>query len=216
MFPDMNSIIITAGPSYEPIDDVRRITNFSTGTLGCTLANLLTVSGFKVTLLLSEMASYRGNIKAKTIIPFGTGNSLLQHLQTLAQENHVAVLHAAALSDFKIHQMQDSQNRVLDHEKIPSDIPEIKVVLRPAPKVIRQLRGLFPNSKLVGWKYELEGDKSTALQKGQHQILACKTDACVVNGKSYGDGYGFCTANSEVLHLETPEKLAEHLTAWLK
>jgi phosphopantothenoylcysteine decarboxylase/phosphopantothenate--cysteine ligase len=212
----MNSIIITAGPSYEPIDDVRRITNFSTGTLGCTLANLLTVSGFKVTLLLSEMASYRNSIKAKTIIPFGTGNSLLQHLQTLSQENHLAVLHAAALSDFKIHQMQDSQNRTLDHEKIPSDIPEIKVVLRPAPKVIRQLRGLFPHSKLVGWKYELEGEKADALQKGGHQILACKTDACVVNGKAYGEGYGFCTANSEILHLDSAEKLAAHLAGWLK
>jgi phosphopantothenate---cysteine ligase (CTP) len=212
----MSSIIITAGPSYEPIDDVRRITNFSTGTLGCTLANLLTAAGFDVTLLLSEMASYRGPLKAKTILPFSTGNSVLQHFQSLAQQKHLAILHAAALSDFKVHQMQDNQNRVLGYDKIPSDIPEIKVVLRPAAKIIRQLRGLFPNSKLVGWKYELEGEKANAIQRGHHQIQVCKTDASVVNGRSYGEGYGFCTPDNEILHLETPEKLAAHFVSWLK
>ncbi|MDR1304654.1 MAG: hypothetical protein LBK76_05465, partial [Verrucomicrobiales bacterium] len=101
----MHSIIITAGPSYEPIDDVRRVTNFSTGALGCTLASALTVSGFKVTLLLSEMASYRGPLTVTNIIPFGTGKSLLGQLQLLARERPHAVLHAAALGDFKVHQI---------------------------------------------------------------------------------------------------------------
>ncbi|MDR1304381.1 MAG: hypothetical protein LBK76_04070, partial [Verrucomicrobiales bacterium] len=149
------------------------------------------------------------------IIPFGTGKSLLGQLQLLARERPHAVLHAAALGDFKVHQIQDGQNRPLDHKKIPSVIPELKVVLRPAPKVIRLLRGLFPDSKLVGWKYELEGGKNDALQKGRRQIHTSKTDACVVNGKAYGDGYGFCTADGELRHLDTPEQLAAHLAAWL-
>jgi len=33
--------IVTAGPTYEPLDDVRRLTNFSTGRLGTELANFL-------------------------------------------------------------------------------------------------------------------------------------------------------------------------------
>ena len=38
-------VIVTCGPSYEPIDEVRRITNFSTGELGILLANRLTRAG---------------------------------------------------------------------------------------------------------------------------------------------------------------------------
>jgi len=32
-------VIITCGPSYEPIDEVRRLTNFSTGELGVQLSD---------------------------------------------------------------------------------------------------------------------------------------------------------------------------------
>ena len=209
------NIIITAGPSFEPIDDVRRLTNLSTGTLGCTLANRLTAAGYHVTLLLGEMSSYRGPINAKTVIPFSTGADLLQHLQTLARQPCRAVLHAAALADFKVHQMQDGQNRVLACEKIPSNIPEIKIVLRPAPKIIRQLRGLFPAAVLVGWKYELEGEKAAAALRAQNQIIACKTDACILNGKAYGDGYGYCTPDNAITHLPDVAALGDKLAALL-
>ena len=36
--------IVTAGPTYEPLDEVRRLTNFSTGRLGIELANFLTAT----------------------------------------------------------------------------------------------------------------------------------------------------------------------------
>ena len=48
--------IVTAGPAYEPLDDVRRLTNFSTGRLGTELANYLAARGHNVHLLLGEQA----------------------------------------------------------------------------------------------------------------------------------------------------------------
>ncbi len=41
-------VIVTTGPSYEPIDEVRRITNFSSGELGLLLANTLARAGCEV------------------------------------------------------------------------------------------------------------------------------------------------------------------------
>src|ERR1700730_630479 len=41
-------VVVTCGPSYEPIDEVRRITNFSTGELGSLLANHLAKAGCEV------------------------------------------------------------------------------------------------------------------------------------------------------------------------
>ncbi|SVB07858.1 uncharacterized protein METZ01_LOCUS160712, partial [marine metagenome] len=48
--------LVTAGPTIEPIDEVRRLTNHSTGRLGCSLADALSHAGHRVTLLLSEVA----------------------------------------------------------------------------------------------------------------------------------------------------------------
>ena len=54
--------IVTAGPTFEPLDDVRRLTNFSTGRLGTELANFLAARGHKVTLLIGETATYAGEL----------------------------------------------------------------------------------------------------------------------------------------------------------
>ena len=57
ILPAMNCIV-TAGPTCEPLDEVRRLTNFSTGRLGTELANFLAARGHKVTLLVGEQATY--------------------------------------------------------------------------------------------------------------------------------------------------------------
>ena len=57
--------IVTAGPTFEPLDDVRRLTNFSTGRLGTELANFLAAHGHQVTLLIGESATYAGERRAQ-------------------------------------------------------------------------------------------------------------------------------------------------------
>ena len=65
--------IVTAGPTFEPLDDVRRLTNFSTGRLGTELANFLTARGHRVTLLIGESATYAGRT------PGAVGESFFHH-----------------------------------------------------------------------------------------------------------------------------------------
>ena len=50
--------IVTAGPTYEPIDQVRRLTNHSTGQLGTGLAKRLADDGHEVTLLRGRSATH--------------------------------------------------------------------------------------------------------------------------------------------------------------
>src|ERR1017187_8769832 len=52
--------IVTAGPTYEPLDGVRRLTNFSSGRLGSELASFLTARGHETTLLIGQQATFRG------------------------------------------------------------------------------------------------------------------------------------------------------------
>src|SRR5580658_1084793 len=92
--------IVTAGPTYEPLDDVRRLTNFSTGRLGTELANYLAARGHKVVLLIGEAAVYAGERKAQRVEVFTTTADLREKLKTLSAKKVDGVFHAAAVSDF--------------------------------------------------------------------------------------------------------------------
>src|SRR5688572_30390710 len=92
--------IVTAGPAYEPLDNVRRLTNFSTGRLGTELANFLTAQGHDVTLLIGELATHCGERRAQRTETFTSAADLDEKLRALAPSGSNAVFHAAAVSDF--------------------------------------------------------------------------------------------------------------------
>src|SRR5580765_8664705 len=92
--------VVTAGPTYEPLDNVRRLTNFSTGRLGSELVNFLTARGHEVTLLVGQQATYRGERNAHAVQTFTTTTDLRDRLHALGKQGMGAVFHAAAVSDF--------------------------------------------------------------------------------------------------------------------
>ena len=92
--------IVTAGPTHEPLDEVRRLTNFSTGRLGSELVNFLAARGYEATLLIGQQATYRGERHARHVEIFTTTPNLRDRLRALASETVGAVFHAAAVSDF--------------------------------------------------------------------------------------------------------------------
>lgn len=198
--------LVTCGPAYEPIDAVRCITNHSTGELGTLLAEALAAAGFAVTCLRGKMAVHPAPKNAR-VIPFGTNGSLIETLESI--EPPAAVFHAAALCDFTVAQDPDGKG------KIRSDTPELRLVLKPAAKVLPLLRPLFPDALIVGWKYEVDGTREEAIERGRHQIAKCNTSACVVNGPAYGEGLGLLE-NGNVLHQATRPELCGHLARWAR
>ena len=94
--------IVTAGPTVEPLDAVRRLTNHSTGTLGTQLANHLAGCGHDVLLLRSRTATAAPPLHAVTTEPYGTSQELLACFQAHATPEPVAIFHAAAVGDFEI------------------------------------------------------------------------------------------------------------------
>src|SRR5438093_12288693 len=102
------TVLVTSGPSYESIDEVRRITNASTGELGVLLANRLGAEGFKVFCLCGVGSTYRAPVTRASPLPFTTNQDLFEQLARLQQPHHiVAVFHAAALCDFQVRQVTD-------------------------------------------------------------------------------------------------------------
>jgi phosphopantothenate---cysteine ligase (CTP) len=82
--------------------------------------------------------------------------------------------------------------------KIPTRSGRLLAELVPTPKIIGALRGWFPQANIVGWKYEVDGDRPSVLQKAEQQILENKTDACVANGPAYGFGFGLVRGPSHL------------------
>lgn len=201
--------VVTAGPTYEPLDEVRRLTNFSTGRLGSELAAYLRAQGHRVTLLLGEQATYRPR-EGEVAEMFTTTEDLRARLQRLARPSQPepvdAVFHAAAVSDFKFGKIwQRSPEGALTElkgRKISSRLESMLVELVAAPKIIGELRGWFPHACLVGWKYEVDDGRPSVIGKAERQIGENRIDACVANGPAYGPGFGLVTTGHGCAHLE--------------
>ena len=213
--------IVTAGPTYEPLDEVRRLTNFSTGRLGTELANFLAARGHKVILLVGESATYAGERRAQRVEPFTTTADLRHKLKAVSAKKVDAIFHAAAVGDFafgKIFMPNESGKltEIKSAKKISTRSGKLLVELVPTPKILAELRGWFPRTRIVGWKFEADGARADALSAAKRQITECSTDLCVANGPAYGEGFGLVARDGKTAHLASAPLLFEALEKFLR
>ena len=207
--------VVTAGPTYEALDNVRRLTNFSTGKLGTELANHLVARGHRVTLLTGEQATYRGARHVQREDIFSTTNNLRERLKALATNSIDAVFHAAAVSDFSFGKIwlrsSDGSLSEIKSGKISTRQGTLLAELTPTPKIISELRNWYPKARLAGWKFEVDGDRKSVIALAEKQVAECRTDACVANGPAYGAGFGLVTPGKRCEQIEDYGALFEAL-----
>jgi len=208
---EVMNFIVTAGPTYESLDDVRRLTNFSTGKLGTELANYLAAQGHDVTLLRGYYSIYQGEHRSRQVQTFTTTADLRERLRVLSSQHVHAIFHASAVSDFTFgkvwERLPDGKLTECKSGKLSTRQGILLAELVPTPKIISDLREWYPHSKIVGWKYEVEGDRDGVIARGEQQMLDNRTDACAVNGKAYGFGFGLVTGPGRCTHFSNPELL---------
>ena len=96
----MKKIVITGGPTNEPIDEVMKITNMSTGGTSVQLGHLFCDAGYNVVLILNNAVpcNERDNMK---VVRVETTNDMLKALESEAKHDDAdAIIHAAAVGDF--------------------------------------------------------------------------------------------------------------------
>jgi phosphopantothenoylcysteine decarboxylase/phosphopantothenate--cysteine ligase len=137
-------ILVTAGGTQEAIDDVRVISNVSTGKTGYKIAHYLMEAGYDVELLRASRAEIPSEASFPThqFTDFKSLDSQLQLL--LSDKKFTHVIHAAAVSDYSIDPIQG---------KMDSSIP-VSLKLRPNPKLISKIKSYSknPNLKVIGFK----------------------------------------------------------------
>ena len=207
--------LITCGPSYEPMDQVRRLTNFSTGRLGIELANFLVDQGHTASVLQGYYSTYREPCRAHEVTVFTTGGSLLTRLKDVSAQHFDAVFHAAAISDFEFgkvyRRLKNGSLEAITSGKFTTREGTLLAELEPTPKLLPELPQMFPAARIFGWKFEVEGDRESAVALGVKQVRDWKTHFCVVNGPAYGTGYGLVDGDKTLVDCPTPDELYARL-----
>jgi phosphopantothenate-cysteine ligase len=107
----MKHILITGGPTNEPVDEVMKITNMSTGSLSLDLAKKALDNGCFVTLIITnsvtgnaryERYGLAENPNLKTM-PIETTQDMYDALKTASEEkeSYDVIIHASAVGDYK-------------------------------------------------------------------------------------------------------------------
>jgi phosphopantothenoylcysteine decarboxylase/phosphopantothenate--cysteine ligase len=165
-------ILITAGPTWVPIDSVRVISNTATGETGILLAEKLLQKGAKVTLLLGPAGACCINKKIRLIRFrfFDELESLIK--RELKSIKYDAVIHSAAVSDFRPAQPAGG--------KLASD-RTWNLKLLPLPKIVAKIRPLQPKAKLVIFKLESGILDETLIKRARNSLLKYKADLIIAN-----------------------------------
>ncbi|MFA4854411.1 MAG: phosphopantothenoylcysteine decarboxylase [Candidatus Omnitrophota bacterium] len=165
-------VLITSGPTWVAIDNVRVISNTATGETGILLANKFTQQGSRVTLLLGPVgaAGLDGKIKLKRFSYFDELSILLTKE---LDKDYDIVIHAAAVSDFKPISA--------GNKKINSRVKILKLTFKPTPKIINCLREINPRSFLVGFKFEPDLTTKKLIKEARNLIKEAALDLAVAN-----------------------------------
>lgn len=173
-------VLITAGPTYEAIDPVRFIGNYSTGKMGFALAEECAARGADVTLIA-------GPVNLKTVNP-GINRidvKSAQHMYEAAMKHFPgsdAAILCAAVADFTPVQTSDTKIKRKG---------EITLTLKPNPDIAASLGAIKrPDQRMVGFALETNDEFSNAQDKLERKNL----DFIVLNSlRDDGAGFGYDT-----------------------
>lgn len=220
-------IIITAGGTSEKIDDVRTITNSSTGRLGFAIGrNFAEKYGEnieKIYYLHGLRAAYPEHEKVEPIAIGGVMDLKTELEELLTSEKIDAVIHAMAVSDYivnevttldKIRGTEDPDNKAdLSGNKISSDIDDLVIHMKKSPKVIGHIKKWAPDTKLVGFKLLSSVPHEELIDVGYHLLEKNDCDFVMANdlseiGKDYHRGY-LIHKDKTYDTMETNEEIAD-------
>ena len=201
-------VLVTAGGTSEPIDNVRSITNHSSGGLGKAIAESFLAAGHTVTYVTTKHALRPTQQLDLSIKEIETTVELATTLEQLfAEKQFDAIVHAMAVSDFTTETAQTEQqlseqtlpktkealvtivqntlNQIADipqtATKISSDTDRLLIFLKKNPKVIQMIRDKQPQTVLVGFKLLVDVSQEELVQVAQAALVKNRCDFVLAN-----------------------------------
>lgn len=156
-------VVITAGPTYEKIDPVRFIGNYSTGKMGFAIAEECAERGADVVLVAGPV-----NIKVShpniQRIDVGNAREMLAAVEAVAAKSDIAVF-SAAVADYRPQSYSDSKIK-------REGIDDMELRLIKNPDIAAAIGKIKKDGQiLVGFALETDNERENALRKMRNKNL---------------------------------------------
>ncbi len=169
-------VLVTAGPTWEPIDPARVIANRSSGKMGFAIASAAAAQGAAVTLVAGPVAL--ATPAAVRRIDIETAAEMREAVAAVASAQDLIVM-AAAVADFRVAAVRPQ--KIKKHDGLP------QLELELNPDILKELPRLAPHAVIVGFAAETHDGAAAALDKLERKGV----DAIVLNDVSRADiGFG--------------------------
>lgn len=203
-------ILIIGGPTAEPIDDIRIITNRSSGKTAISLAKNAFYQGAKVKLWYGKTAYEKPPNFIETTF-FETTNNLLQLVNKSNLKKYNIIILCAAISDY-IPKKQKG--------KIPSGKNKLIIELKPSQKIIKTIhKKTDKKTKIVAFK--LETKKENLEEKSKKLLKQNNVDYVIGNltknlGKNENEIWIFSKNRETFYRKDKKENLATYILDFIK
>ena len=188
-------VLITAGPTYEPIDPVRFIGNHSSGKMGYHLAMQAAENGAEVVLIMgpSNLKAIHSSILQ---IDVKTAQEMQSKVQKYFKSSDIAIF-SAAVSDYKTSKVEP--------QKVKKSGENWNITLQKTNDILLQVsQKKKKNQILVGFALETENEMENATAKLQQKNL----DLIVLNSLN-DKGAGFSHDTNKITIIEKDNKVEE-------
>lgn len=176
------SILITAGPTQEPIDPVRYISNRSSGKMGYALASEVVRRGGHVTLVSGpvDLPTPRGVKVVRIRTAREMYNAVLEYL-----EEATIIIKSAAVADYYVSDVPK--------QKIKKTATRISLDLEPTPDILAAVGERKGDRLLIGFAAETQN----LIEEARRKMISKKCDMVVANLVNQ-EGLGFESDRNEV------------------
>lgn len=190
-------VLVTAGPTYEPIDPVRFIGNYSSGKMGYAIANELANRGAAVTLI-SGPVSLKPESTNVELVPVTTAQQMYDMALKYFPQCQAAIL-AAAVADYRPKHAASQKIKRTDNS--------LTLELEPNPDIAAELGKRKQNQILVGFALETDNHIDNARKK----LQAKNFDFIVLNPANEPHA-GFMSDTNRITIIDKHEKVETFAT----
>ncbi|MGX5820484.1 bifunctional phosphopantothenoylcysteine decarboxylase/phosphopantothenate--cysteine ligase CoaBC [Chitinophaga lutea] len=200
--------LVTAGPTQEPIDPVRYISNHSSGKMGIALAEALAEAGATVELVLgpTHLGTQHTGVNTTRVV---TAADMFERCSALAPQSDLLVM-AAAVADYRPSEVAAI--------KIKKKDDDMRLDLEKTTDIARTLGAAKkPGQVLVGFSLETNNERENALKKLKEKNM----DMVVLNSlNDAGAGFTHDTnkvtllsadGKEQTLPLQSKQDVARHI-----
>jgi phosphopantothenoylcysteine decarboxylase/phosphopantothenate--cysteine ligase len=183
------NVVITLGPTQEPIDSIRYITTGSSGKMGCALAKEAVRRGHKVTIVAGpigiDLPDKTNNIRVRS------ASEMTEKTLAELEKGADILISSAAIADYTPAKREEG--------KIKSGIKGLRIDLMPTKKLTHEARKRFPELYIAAFKAEHSIPYEELIRRAENKLK--KEDLDLIAANDIGEN-AFGSDMSEVTVLD--------------